>query len=407
MHPLPALESRWLLPEGIEEMLPEQAEHLERLRRDVLDLFHCWGYELVLPPLIEYLESLLVGTAHDLDLQTFKLIDQLTGRLMGVRADMTPQVARIDAHQLKRESPSRLCYMGAVLRTQPEGFARSRSPLQVGAELYGHAGIESDVEVIHLMVETLAVTGVNNVHIDLGHVGIFRSLAQQAGLDSDQEDRLFDTLQRKARPEMLELLSKLGLDSRARTWMEALVDLNGGPEILPVARATLYDAGATVHAALDTLERVAATLSRRLCGTPLYFDLAELRGYRYQTGIVYAAFVPGHGQEVARGGRYDDIGRAFGRARPATGFSTDFNTLIAVSTALPQQTRAILAPEQSGDRALHDKVRALRAQGERVVYDLPGAAGQPHEMGCTRMLVKRADQWVIEELLPPSSPRLG
>ena len=173
---------RWLLPEGIQEVLPQQAEYLERLRRDLLDLFHTWGYELVIPPIIEYLESLLIGTSDDLDVQTFKLIDQLTGRLMGVRADMTPQVARIDAHRLKREVPTRLCYMGTVLRTYPDGFARTRSPMQIGAELYGHAGIESDVEVLHLLVETLALTGVKQVHIDLGHVGIFRALAQHAGL---------------------------------------------------------------------------------------------------------------------------------------------------------------------------------------------------------------------------------
>ena len=218
---------RWLLPEGIEEVLPEQAKRLEQLRRTLLDTYESWGYDLVMPPLIEYLESLLTGTGNDLDLQTFKLTDQLTGRLMGVRADMTPQVARIDAHQLNRETPTRLCYMGTVLHTRTDGFAGSRSPLQVGAELYGHAGIESDVEVISLMLETLAKSGVAAPFVDLGHVGIYRELVKQAGLDREQEATLFDSLQRKANTEIAEYLKDWKLDSKIASAIAALTDLNG------------------------------------------------------------------------------------------------------------------------------------------------------------------------------------
>jgi ATP phosphoribosyltransferase regulatory subunit len=204
---------RWLLPEGIEEVLPEQAQRLEQLRRQLLDTYNNWGYDLVMPPFIEYLESLLTGTGNDLDLQTFKLTDQLTGRLMGIRADMTPQVARIDAHQLKKDTPTRLCYMGTVLHTRTDGFAGSRSPLQVGAELYGHAGIESDVEIIGLMLETLALANVESPFIDLGHVGIYRELVKQAGLDKDQEATLFDSLQRKANTEIAAYIKDWILDS--------------------------------------------------------------------------------------------------------------------------------------------------------------------------------------------------
>lgn len=388
---------RWLLPEGIEEVLPPQAEHLERLRRRLLDLYRSWGYELVMPPFIEYLESLLTGTGTDLDLQTFKLTDQLTGRLMGVRADMTPQVARIDAHQLKRDVPVRLCYLGTVLRTRPEGFAGSRGPLQVGAELFGHAGIESDMEVLCLMLETLKVTGIENTHVDLGHVGIYRGLAREAGLETGQEAALFDALQRKAKPEIEELLAQCRVAADHAGMLEALVDLNGGAEVLGEARQLMRGAGASVQEALDYLDGVAQVVQRRLPDVPLYFDLAELRGYHYQTGVVFAAFLPGHGQEIARGGRYDDIGRVFGRARPATGFSADLKTLIALGRdgTCETGTGGIFAPA-SDDAGLHVLVRELRAKGERVIFALPGQAGGAREMGCDRVLVERRGAgWVV------------
>ena len=320
---------RWLLPEGIEEVLPKEAKRLEQLRRTLLDTYESWGYDLVIPPFIEYLESLLTGTGNDLDLQTFKLTDQLTGRLMGIRADMTPQVARIDAHQLNQDTPTRLCYIGTVLHTRTDGFAGSRSPLQVGAELYGHAGIESDVEVITLMLETLVMSGVETPFVDLGHVGIYRELVKQAGLNEEREATLFDSLQRKANTEIASYLSEWKLDKNIATAIAALTRLNGDESVLAEAESILSKAGKGVENALTELSNIAALLKLHVPNLKVNFDLAELRGYHYHTGTVFAAYVAGRGQAVAQGGRYNDIGEVFGRARPATGFSTDLKTLLS------------------------------------------------------------------------------
>jgi ATP phosphoribosyltransferase regulatory subunit len=397
VDPFIARDERWLLPEGIEELLPEQAEPLERLRRNLLDLFGAWGYRLVIPPIIEHLESLLVGTGRDLELQTFKLTDQLTGRLLGVRADMTPQVARIDAHRLKGSAPARLCYVGPVLHTRPQGFARTRSPFQVGAELYGHDGIESDAEILQLMVETLAIAGLSRPHIDLGHVGVFRGLAREARLAPEQEQVLFDALQRKARPEIEAYLSSLAISPEQRRMLTALVDLNGDENVLAEAREALRSAGSAVQQALANLEQIAQLAQRRMPGSALHFDLAELRGYHYQTGVVFAAFVPGHGQEIARGGRYDEIGRAFGGARPATGFSTDLETLIMLAPRQTDQEGAIFAPN-ADDAALQAIIADLRCQGQRVCMELPGQSGTAQEMGCDRILVQSDGTWQIKTL---------
>jgi ATP phosphoribosyltransferase regulatory subunit len=387
---------RWLLPEGIDEVLPPQTHTLERVRRDVLDIFHRWGYDLVIPPFIEYLDSLLTGTGSDLDLQTFKLTDQLSGRLMGVRADMTPQVARIDAHRLRCDEPVRLCYLGTVLRTRPDGADASRSPMQVGAELYGHSGADSDVEVIRLMLETLRVVGITQeIHIDLGHVGIFRGLARHAGLTAQQEADLFDALQRKARVEINDLVAGIA-DAQVRDMLAGLIDLNGGAEILAQARAALRAAPRAVHDALDNLERIAGQLQQQNDTSTLYFDLAELRGYQYQTGVVFAAYVPGHGQEVARGGRYDDIGKVFGRARPATGFSADLKTLIALGTRVAVPVLGIFSPAIE-DVALRAEVARLRQSGERVVCGLPGQVGNAQTMRCNRVLERKGNEWVVKE----------
>lgn len=384
---------RWLLPEGIDEVLPPRAAQLERLRRDVLDLFHRWGYDLVIPPLIEFVDSLIIGTGTDLDLQTFKLTDQLSGRTLGVRADMTPQAARIDAHRLRRDTPERLCYLGTVLRTRPDGFAASRAPVQVGAELYGHGGAESDAEIILLMLETLRTAGIaGEIHIDLGHVGIYRGLARYAGLDAARETELFDALQRKARAEIDALIAPLAADARAM--LAKLIELNGGADVLPQARAALKKAPPAVHAAIDNLEQISRLLQRSAGALPLYFDLAELRGYQYQTGIVFAAYVPGYGQEVARGGRYDDIGKVFGRARPATGFSSDLKTLMTLAAAPATVSTAIFAPADS-DPALAEAVARLRQNGERVVCALPGQTGGAREMNCDRALVRSDEKWVV------------
>jgi len=382
---------RWLLPEGIEEILPPRAAQLEATLRRLLDLYTSWGYELVMPPFIEYLESLLTGTGNDLDLQTFKLTDQLTGRLMGLRSDMTPQVARIDAHCLKREVPTRLCYMGTVLKTLPSTHGGNRTPMQVGAELYGHAGLESDVEVLRLMVRTLQTAGIEHVWLDLGHVGIFRGLAQQADLDCESEALLFDALQRKAKPEIASLLEAKALPGSLHAMLMSLADLHGDVSVLDRAASILAEADEPVHQALETLRRT-ATMVAELEGATVHFDLAELRGYNYHTGIVFAAFVPGQGQAIAQGGRYDDIGKVFGRSRPATGFSTDLKTVLSLADATIPEDRGIFAP-CSDEAGLGQAIEALRQSGERVIQALPGQQGGATEMGCDRELVLKGGKW--------------
>ncbi|MDX9740886.1 MAG: ATP phosphoribosyltransferase regulatory subunit [Gammaproteobacteria bacterium] len=387
---------RWLLPDAVDEFLPPQAEALEHLRRELLDTFLSWGYQLVIPPLVEYLDSLLVGAGNDLDLETFKLIDQSTGRLLGVRADITPQAARIDAHRLPVNGPQRLCYLDSVLRSRRHGFAASRNPLQVGAELYGHGGIESDIEILRLMVRTLRVAGIERFHIDLGHVGIFRALARDAGLDKAQEAVLFNALQRKARPEIESFLGGLSIDAACRRRLVSLVELNGGSGMLDEARSQLRGAGLEVEQALDSLRQMADAVQCQMAEIGLHHDLAELRGYRYQTGLVFAAFVPGHGMEVARGGRYDDIGRLFGRARPATGFSTDLKTLFALGPRTETSPRrGILAPPWSDDDSLRKLIRRLRSQGERVIYTLPGQEGGAAELDCNRRIERIDGEWAV------------
>ncbi len=388
----------WLLPEGITELLPGQARVLEALRRDMLDMYESWGYQLVMTPFIEYLDSLLTGTGCDLDLQTFKLTDQISGRQLGVRADITPQAARIDAHQLRHQAPTRLCYIGSVLRTRPDGFSASRSPLQIGAELYGHAGAESDVEIVCLMMQTLTRSGLKDIYLDLGHVGIFRGLAQAADLDDSQEDALFEALQRKASPEVADLVEGFGVDAEMAAMLNALVDLNGSEDILTEARERLANAPAAVLQAIDYVENVAQLLRRFLPGLPVHFDLAELRAYRYQTGVVFAAFVPGEGQEVARGGRYDKIGEVFGRARPATGFSADLKTLMRLNgVQSTEPPPAVLAPV-AADQALEMKIAELRASGVVVIRELPGQPGDPAEMGCTQRLQESKTGWDLVPL---------
>ena len=387
---------RWILPEGIDEVLPPRARRLEDVRRALLDLYFSWGYELVVPPLIEYLESLLTGTGSDLELKTFKLTDQVSGRLLGVRADIAPQAARMDAHQLRRAAPTRLCYIDTVLHTRPDGFAGSRGPLQIGAELYGHKGVESDVEILRLMMRTLDLTGVRDVYLDLGHVGIFRGLAGAAGLDPDQETALFDALQRKAEPEIASLLNGYGIAAAPGRMLRSLSRLNGD-DALVRAREVLAEAAPPVREALDYLEKVASMVQRWLPDTPVHFDLAELRGYHFHTGVVFAAFVPGLGQEVARGGRYDDIGRAFGRARPATGFSADLKTLIRLGSETappPDAADGVFVPWED-DKTLQQRVEELRAQGRRVICALPGQEGGAGEMECREALVRRDGRWTL------------
>lgn len=389
----------WLLPDGMEEILPVEAKHLENLRRKLLGLFACWGYDLVIPPFIDFLGSLLTGSGHDLDLQTFKLTDLISGEMLGLRADMTPQVARIDAHNLKHEWPTRLCYVGTILHTRGDPLEKTRSPMQIGAELYGHAGKESDVEVIRLMLEMLAITGLQNIHLDLGHVGIFRALSGQAGLNEHQESELFDVLQRKARPELQLLMESYVIDSDLKSMLLKLPELNGGKDTLIKARAVLLKANDEVKNALADLEAIAEKLATRFPLLPISFDLAELRGYHYHTGMVFAAFVPSVGREIARGGRYDNIGAVFGRARPATGFSADLKLLSTLSKqSIQVEQRELIFAPCSDDPALTEVIRDLRAQQKAVVQQLPGQTGSANDLGCTSILQQDNQNWVVRPL---------
>lgn len=388
---------RWLLPEGIDELLPPQAEQVERLRRRLIDLYHCWGYQLVIPPMIEYVDSLLTGTGADLDLKTFKLTDQLSGRMMGLRADMTPQVARIDAHKLNTDMPSRLCYIGNVLRTRPDGFGSSRSPLQVGAELFGHDGVASDVEVLSLMLETLKLAGLPQIHFDLGHVGIYRGLIQQAGIEKDDEMVLFEALQRKALPEIESLVSKLAIDQAVADMLLALPKLSGDGQILEAAKTALANASDYVQAALDNLDQVVQAIKSRVSGVSLHIDLSELRAYHYQTGIVFAAFAPGSGAEIARGGRYNDIGKAFGRARPATGFSTDLRTLVQLGISGPAHAEEKILAPWVDDPDLLSLVACLKEENRVVIWELPGQTGGAAAMGCDAVIRYTESGWQVEK----------
>ncbi len=378
----------WLLPEYTEDVLPLAAARLEQVRRRLLDLFRVHGYRLVIPPMLEYLESLTTGAGHDLDLATFKVVDQLTGRLMGVRADITPQAARIDAHLLNQQGVTRLCYAGSVLRTRPDGLAKTREPLQLGAELFGHAGVESDIEIQRLMVQGLQAAGVRELLVDLSHVGIFRSLMRRGNITPVLEQELYGVLQSKDKSCLQELTR--GLDAEVRNALLALTDLNGGVELLQLAqqRLPLY---AEIKQALQDLRRASAQLAE--LKVEVSIDLAELRGYHYHSGMVFAAYAQGYSGPLALGGRYDEVGSAFGRARPATGFSLDLRGLV---TALPPvvASPAIMAPFED-DAALSEAINDLRAMGEVVVVDLPGHEAYQNELGCDRKLVKQGAAWAV------------
>jgi ATP phosphoribosyltransferase regulatory subunit len=359
----------WLLPDYIVDVLPAEARLIERLRRAILDLFETHGYELVAPPLLEYVESLLSGTGKDLDLATFKLVDQLSGRMMGVRADHTPQVARIDAHLIDRQGVTRLCYCGSVLHTVPAGMTKMREPIQIGAELYGHAGLEADAEIVRLMIEALQRAGVERLHVDLGNPAIYHSMA--SSLEADAEE-LFHAVQQK--------------DAVRAGPLAVLTSLNGGPEVLARARRELP---ASVQPMLQALETLAQKCAAP--GVQISFDLAELGGFNYESGLVFAAFAPGSPDAIARGGRYDEVGASFGRARPATGFTMDLRQLAGLVKAAAERPR-ILAP-YSDDATLQDLIRKLRSQGETVVVALPGHDAT--ELGCTRKIEMKEGKWHV------------
>ena len=381
----------WLLPEFIEDVLPTEAARIEQLRRDLLDLFKVHGYQYVIPPTLEYLESLITGTGRDLDLATFKVVDQLTGRLMGIRADMTPQAARIDAHMLNQQGVSRLCYAGTVLRTKPDGLARTREPLQLGAELFGHAGIESDVEIQRLMIKSLQLLGLKKIHIDFSHVAIFESLVKAGNIDADLEQALYGALQSKDKAAVANLSQDL--DDLIQQALLCLTELNGDVNVLDKALKVLPPLP-EIAQALANLSAVANKLSD--LNVQVSFDLGELRGYHYHSGIVFAAYAQGYTGPVALGGRYDEVGIAFGRARPATGFSIDLRGIV---TALPPAhlPKTILAPEDN-DAALLAKIEALRADGLVVIQVLPHTQVSVMELNCDTQLVLRGGEWHIEAI---------
>ena len=322
---------RWLLPEHIDDILPDEAMRIEALRRRILDLFFANRYELVMPPLVEFTDSLLTGTGHDLDLRTFKLVDQLSGKMMGVRADITPQVARIDAHLLNRKGVTRLCYCGSVLHARPATPAASREPIQLGAEMFGQGGVAGDLEIQSLLCRALAIAGAKRARMDVGHVAVFRSLVQAAGIGGDLEAGLFEALQKKDTPSLKALTRKL--DARTRNALLLLPELYGGREVLALAARKLPELP-SLKGALKTLTALADA-----CPVPLGFDLAELRGYHYHSGVVFDAYCDGVAGPVARGGRYDEVGKAFGRPRPATGFSIDLRSISSLKSISRKKSR--------------------------------------------------------------------
>jgi len=381
----------WLLPEYIEDILPPYARAAEALRRRFLDLFDSYGYDLIAPPLVEYLDSLLTGAAQDLDLKTFKVVDGLSGRMLGVRADMTPQAARIDAHLLNRQGMARVCYAGPVLRTKPAGMLASREPIQVGAELFGHAGIEADLEIQALLLAALQVAGVPDMRLSLGHVGLFNAMVAGSGLDADKAKHLFSALRQKDAPEVMALTAEL--DKSWREGFVALTGLYGGRDALDRAK-TLLPKLPAIHMALDDLSRLLEAGS----GAQVSVDLSDLRGDGYHNGVVMAAYAGGQARAVALGGRYDGAGSVFGRSRPATGFSLDLRQILDCLVE-PGVRGGILAPYDS-DAALQSRIQELRGAGERVVVELPGQDRHRTESGCDRILTKTDKGWSLQSLNP-------
>lgn len=386
----------WLLPAGFEDILPARAERIEALRRSLLDLYRGWGYQQVIPPMLEHLETLLTGVGQELQLQTMRLLDQDSGRTLGLRADMTPQVARIDAHRFHADQPNRLCYAGTVLRANADHYGGSRAPFQIGAELFGATGPAADAEVASLMIESLYLAGCKDLVLDLGHLGIFRSLLEGVSLHTGSEDVIYLAMQRKAVDDLLAALEGLGLAPARREQIAMLLQFQGGSEVLAEARVRLGQAAQGVTKALDELDNILMSLQARHPTLKIQIDLAELRGYRYHTGAIFSVYTPGQGSAIGMGGRYDNIGAAFGRGRPATGFSLDLKQLVAPVQS--DQTARIWAPALA-DPALAARVAALRATGQVVIHalDSNGRDGlaQAAALGCQQALVEKNGQWEL------------
>jgi ATP phosphoribosyltransferase regulatory subunit len=382
---------RWLLPDGIEELLPPEAKQLETMRRTLLDTFSNWGYELVVPPQLEFLESLLTGVGSDLNLHTFKVTDQLTGRLMGVSADITPQVARMDAHSWAKKGVNRLSYCGSVLHTRAKSLLSSRAPTLVGAELFGESAPCADVEILSLLLESMDCAGLGQVHLDIGHVGIYKALVNAAQLDKQVEAQIFETLNSKSVTEYRLLVEQNVKEAKLQQAFVSLLELNGSTDVLEQAKA--LSEVADVASSLENLSEICATLQSRFKDVDIFIDLAELRGFDYHTGVVFAAYVAGHGQAVAQGGRYDDTGAVFGRARAATGFSADIKQWVRIVNKQASTEDGIFAPVDAD----WSVVSELRAQGKRVISGL-SETDTPAAFGCTSVLVFKQDQWIVETL---------
>ncbi len=384
--------NRWLLPENIADILPSEARKIEDLRRILLDRFQAYGYELVMPPMLEYLDSLLTGSGQDLNLKTFKLVDQISGRTLGLRADMTPQVARIDAHLLNRQGVTRLCYAGSILHTRAAAGSSSREQLQLGAEIYGHAGWEADLEIQALLNDVLNLSQVGEITLDMSHAGLLTAILGDFSPKPDSLDALYSALQTKDLPGLNQVL--LDWPAEIKSAVLALANLSGSPKkVLDQARQNLPKT-ATVKAALDELERLCAAVADLPNSPQLNLDLSDLKGYQYHSGVMFAAYVEGLPVAIARGGRYDMVGKAFGRSRPATGFSLDIMTLARISKKDSRKT-AILAP-WSNDSTLSQEIAQLRSQGQVVIQLLPGHEQDGDEFHCDRELVNQKGAWVIK-----------
>lgn len=383
--------STWLLPENIADVLPSEARKIEELRRALLDRFRTYGYEMVMPPLLEYLESLLTGGGSDLNLRTFKLVDQLSGRTLGLRADTTPQVARIDAHLLNRQGVTRLCYAGSVLHTRPRGLHATREQIQIGAEIYGHGGLEADLEIQQLMLDVLRLAGIENVRLDLCHAGVLLALFERDAVAASRGETLYEALAGKDVPRIAELTHDL--EPAVRDALRALPSLYGDASVIERARQRLPQWPAITQA-LDDL----AFLAARVEGGHAAIDLADLRGYAYHSGVMFSAYVDGVPNALARGGRYDHVGQAYGRARPATGFSLDLREIARISP-IEARSSAILAPWKHDD-LLRERVAALRDAGEVVIQALPGHDHALDEFAFDRVLVERDGAWVVEARQP-------
>jgi ATP phosphoribosyltransferase regulatory subunit len=385
--------SAWVLPDHIADVLPAEARHIEELRRDLLDTAGGYGYELVMPPLLEHLESLLTGTGEALRLQTFKVVDQLSGRTMGLRADTTPQVARIDAHLLNREGVARLCYCGPVLHTRPDRPHATREPLQFGAEIYGHAGLEADLEALLLALDCLKATRVGGITVDMADVRIVRSLLAGVPVDASVIAHVHAALASKDASELASITKNF--PAPAREGLRALLSMYGDAKVLDEAAKALPHT-TSMHEALDQLR----WLARHVQGAKVTFDLADLRGYAYYSGARFAIYTAGASDALVRGGRYDEVGAVFGRNRPAVGFSLDVKELASVA-AKPPLKAAIRAPwlDDGADAAqLRESIAALRAKGETVVCVLPGHESEVDEFHCDRELARESGRWIVRSV---------